>query len=109
VVEWISERRMAEARRLLVETDESVENIGARIGYDGPTYFARRFRISHREFPAAWRRANRSAKTSRVKEIRPLRLLAVGTTSGPVDTTVGPRRRNRVDPTKPIRLASTLA
>jgi AraC family transcriptional regulator, transcriptional activator of pobA len=60
VVEWISERRMAEARRLLVETDESVENIGARIGYDDPTYFARRFRISRGETPAAWRRANRS-------------------------------------------------
>ncbi len=60
VVEWISERRMAEARRLLVETDESVENIGARIGYDDPTYFSRRFRIPHGETPAAWRRANQS-------------------------------------------------
>jgi AraC family transcriptional regulator, transcriptional activator of pobA len=47
VVEWISEPRMAEARRLLVETDESVEGIGAQIEYDDPRYFARRFQISH--------------------------------------------------------------
>ena len=44
---WISEPRMAEARRLLVETDESVEGIGAQIEYDDPRYFARRFQISH--------------------------------------------------------------
>ncbi len=59
VVDWISERRMAEARRLLVETSESVENIGARVGYDDPTYLARRFRSAHGQTPAAWRNANR--------------------------------------------------
>ncbi len=59
VLEWIQERRMAEARRLLVETDESVERIGARVGYDDPTYFARRFRGAHKTTPAFWRNANR--------------------------------------------------
>ncbi len=59
VLEWISERRMAEARRLLVETDESVERIGARIGYDDATYFVRRFRSYHKATPASWRGANR--------------------------------------------------
>lgn len=59
VLEWISERRMAEARRLLVETDESVERIGDRIGYDDPTYFVRRFRSAHKATPASWRGANR--------------------------------------------------
>jgi AraC-like DNA-binding protein len=59
VVEWIAERRMAEARRLLVETDESVENVGTRVGYDDPTYFARRFRRAHGTTPAVWRSANR--------------------------------------------------
>ena len=59
VLEWIHERRMAEARRLLVETDESVERIGARVGYDDPTYFARRFRSAHKTTPASWRNANR--------------------------------------------------
>ena len=59
VLEWIQERRMAEARRLLVETDESVERIGTRVGYDDPTYFARRFRSAHKATPASWRNANR--------------------------------------------------
>jgi AraC family transcriptional regulator, transcriptional activator of pobA len=59
VIEWIAERRMAEARRLLVETDKSVEHIGASVGYDDSTYFARRFRSIHGETPAAWRAANR--------------------------------------------------
>jgi AraC family transcriptional activator of pobA len=59
VLEWIQERRMAEARRLLLETDESVERIGARVGYDDPTYFARRFRSAHKTTPASWRNSNR--------------------------------------------------
>jgi AraC-like DNA-binding protein len=59
VLEWIVERRMAEARRLLVETEESVERIGARVGYKDPTYFARRFRNAHKATPASWRNANR--------------------------------------------------
>jgi len=59
VLEWIQERRMAEARRLLVETEESVERIGASVGYGDPTYFARRFRNAHRATPASWRNANR--------------------------------------------------
>jgi transcriptional regulator GlxA family with amidase domain len=41
VEEWISERRNAEARRLLVETHEGVENIGTLVGYDDPTFSAR--------------------------------------------------------------------
>ncbi|MBA2781378.1 MAG: AraC family transcriptional regulator [Actinomycetota bacterium] len=59
VLEWIHERRMAEARRLLVETDESIERIGASVGYDDPIYFIRRFRGAHGATPASWRRANR--------------------------------------------------
>lgn len=59
VLEWIQERRMAEARRLLVQTDESVERVGARVGYEDPAYFARRFRSAHKTTPASWRNANR--------------------------------------------------
>ncbi len=36
MVEWIGERRMGEARRLLAETDESTENVGSRVSYDDP-------------------------------------------------------------------------
>jgi AraC family transcriptional regulator, transcriptional activator of pobA len=59
VQEWISERRMAEARRLLVETDLSVEEVGRRVGYGDPGYFVRIFRRAHGSTPLAWRRADR--------------------------------------------------
>jgi AraC-like DNA-binding protein len=59
VVEWISERRMAEARRLLVETDLSVEEVGHRVGYGSPSYFVRHFRRAHGSTPLGWRRAGR--------------------------------------------------
>jgi len=59
VVEWIAERRLAQARRLLVETDLSVEEIGHRVGYNDPTYFVRSFRRAHGTTPLGWRRAGR--------------------------------------------------
>jgi AraC family transcriptional activator of pobA len=59
VQEWIAERRMAEARRLLVETDLSVEEVGRRVGYVDAGYFVRSFRRTHGATPLAWRRAGR--------------------------------------------------
>jgi AraC family transcriptional activator of pobA len=59
VQEWIAERRMAEARRLLVETDLTVEDVGRRVGYGEPSYFVRSFRRAHGSTPLNWRRAGR--------------------------------------------------
>jgi AraC family transcriptional regulator, transcriptional activator of pobA len=59
VLGWISERRMAEARRLLVETDLSVEEVGRRVGFGDPGYFVRSFRRAHGATPLGWRRAGR--------------------------------------------------
>jgi AraC-like DNA-binding protein len=59
VQEWIAERRMAEARRLLVETDLAVEEVGRRVGYGDPGYFVRSFRRTHGITPLGWRRAGR--------------------------------------------------
>ncbi|MEJ8278775.1 AraC family transcriptional regulator [Pseudonocardia spirodelae] len=52
VQQWITERRMREARRLLVSTDLPVAEVGARVGYPDPGYFARRFRTAHGAPPA---------------------------------------------------------
>ena len=60
VQEWIIERRMAEARRLLVGTDLSTEEVGWRVGFRDAAYFVRSFRRLHSETPLAWRRAGRS-------------------------------------------------
>ena len=59
VLEWITERRMAEARRLLAETDLPVEEVGRRVGYAGAGYFVRTFRQAHGATPLGWRRAGR--------------------------------------------------
>jgi AraC family transcriptional activator of pobA len=58
VLEWIHERRMAEARRLLVETDDSVERVGASVSYEDSIYFILRFRGAHGATPTSWRKAN---------------------------------------------------
>lgn len=59
VQEWITERRMAQARRLLVETDLTITALGRRVGYSDPVYFARSFRRAHGTTPLRWRRAGR--------------------------------------------------
>jgi AraC-like DNA-binding protein len=59
VLQWLTERRMAEARRRLQETDEDVAIVGERVGYLDPTYFARRFQHAHGMSARAYRRALR--------------------------------------------------
>ena len=59
VQEWIAERRMAQARRLLVETDLTVSELGSRVGYTDSVYFVRSFRRAHGTTPLQWRRAGR--------------------------------------------------
>lgn len=54
--QWITERRMAEARELLAGTDMPVQVVAARVGYDSPAYFSRRFTQVHGVPPRAWRR-----------------------------------------------------
>ena len=55
VQQWITERRMREARGLLVGTDLTVAEIGRRVGYRDAGYFVRRFRTAHGTSPAVWR------------------------------------------------------
>jgi AraC family transcriptional activator of pobA len=57
VQDWITERRMSEARRLLVETDLPLGEVGRRVGYPDGGYFARVFRREHGVPPRAWRAA----------------------------------------------------
>jgi AraC-like DNA-binding protein len=56
---WIVERRMAEARKLLVQTDLAVEEVGRRVGYADAGYFVRSFGHAHGATPLGWRRAAR--------------------------------------------------
>lgn len=59
---WIVSGRMAEARRLLLHSDEKVDVIAGRVGYADVTHFIRMFRREHGVTPAAWRaRESRTA------------------------------------------------
>ena len=56
---WITERRMAEARRLLLETDMDIARIARSVTFlDGP-YFRRLFKRMHGMPPGEWRSARR--------------------------------------------------
>jgi AraC family transcriptional activator of pobA len=55
VQEWILERRMAEARSLLAETDLPVGEVARRVGMPDPGYFSRQFRRTHGTSPRRWR------------------------------------------------------
>ena len=54
---WIVERRMTEARSLLLKTDEPVNQIAAKVGYPDAGHFIRQFRQLHEMPPKVWRNA----------------------------------------------------
>ena len=47
VQEWIIERRMAQARKLLTDNDIAVSEVARRVGMPDPGYFSRLFRRTH--------------------------------------------------------------
>lgn len=55
VQEWIIERRMAEARELLAETDLPVGEVARRVGIADAGYFSRLFSRAHGGSPRQWR------------------------------------------------------
>ncbi|HEX2285899.1 MAG TPA: helix-turn-helix transcriptional regulator, partial [Mycobacterium sp.] len=55
VQDWIIERRMAESRRLLADTDLPVAEVARRVGISDPGYFSRLFRRTHGTSPRTWR------------------------------------------------------
>jgi AraC family transcriptional regulator, transcriptional activator of pobA len=57
VQEWIIDRRMVQARRLLAGTALPIREVGRRVGYPDPGYFARVFGGVHGVSPSEWRAA----------------------------------------------------
>src|ERR1700742_1021866 len=55
VVDWIIERRMTEARKLLTESDIPISEVARRVGIPDPGYFSRLFRRTHGTSPRSWR------------------------------------------------------
>lgn len=59
VLNWIIDRRMVEARRLLLETDQTVQAIAETLGYLDTGHFIRQFRQYCKVPPQAWRSSQR--------------------------------------------------
>jgi AraC family transcriptional activator of pobA len=57
VQQWITERRLREARRLLHDTDLTIAAVAGRVGFRDAGYFVRRFRAEHGVPPGQWRDA----------------------------------------------------
>ena len=60
LLEWITERRMTEVRRMLRETDLPLGVVAARTGLRDATYLVRRFRDRYGITPQRWRRSQRT-------------------------------------------------
>ncbi len=60
VLTWIVERRIAQARCLLLETDQSINQIAHTVGYLDTGHFIRLFRRFNGTTPQAWRLQHRS-------------------------------------------------
>lgn len=65
VKQWIIERRMAQARQLLTETDQSIRAIAEASGYGDAGYFTRQFRQCHGVSPQLWRQKS-VAETTKI-------------------------------------------
>lgn len=57
-LEVLQERRLFEARRLLLETDTPVQEIARNLGFSTPGYFARAFAARVGQPPSVWRKGN---------------------------------------------------
>ena len=60
LLEWITERRMTEVRRMLRETDLPLGVVASRTGLRDATYLVRRFRDRYGITPQRWRRSQRA-------------------------------------------------
>ncbi|WP_088889452.1 response regulator transcription factor [Leptolyngbya ohadii] len=57
IKQWITERRMVQARQLLTNTSQSIGQITKAVGYQDASYFIRQFRQIHGISPQAWRQS----------------------------------------------------
>jgi AraC family transcriptional regulator len=64
VNDWIIERRITQACKLLLETNVSVHQIALQVGYQNMNHFYCQFRDYYKTTPRAWREAQRCQLSS---------------------------------------------
>jgi YesN/AraC family two-component response regulator len=62
---WIVKRRMAAARPLLKNTNQTIEQIATKLGYQNACHFSRQFRQHHGLSPKNWRQQHQLLQVSR--------------------------------------------
>ncbi|MDH6058646.1 response regulator transcription factor [Umezakia ovalisporum] len=65
---WIVRRRMAAARPLLKDTDQTIEQIATKLGYQNACHFSRQFRQYHGIPPKTWRNQNQVSQIFTTKK-----------------------------------------
>ena len=70
LLEWITERRMTEVRRMLRETDLPLGVVASRSGLRDATYLVRRFRQRYGVTPERWRHGQRALAASEAHGVR---------------------------------------
>ena len=69
VLQWIIERRMREAERLLLDSNEPLHAIAAAVGYDSAGYFIRQFTRRHALSPGVWRGVRRAERVAAAEPV----------------------------------------
>ena len=62
VFEYVQFARLAKAKQLLAQTDDSILDIGLAVGFDSPAYFAKVFRESENMTPVQFRTTSNKCK-----------------------------------------------
>lgn len=94
VQQWITERRMVQARRLLATTSLPVNEVGRLVGFPDAGYFARAFGKMHGTSPARWRAAGGESGSASSEGVSPVQSLGMRRkhSHGPTDRTPGATR-----------------
>ncbi|WP_414543851.1 response regulator [Nostoc sp. CCY0012] len=66
---WIVKRRMAAARPLLRDTNQTIEQIATVLGYQNACHFSRQFRQHHGLPPKSWRNQNQVSHVAHRKKL----------------------------------------
>lgn len=64
---WIVKRRMAAARSLLQETDQTIEQVASALGYQNACHFSRQFRQHHGTPPQSWRKEYQLSRRQKIE------------------------------------------
>jgi YesN/AraC family two-component response regulator len=67
---WIVKRRMAAARTLLKSTNQTVEEIAMKLGYQNACHFSRQFRQHHGLSPTIWRKEHQSCHVAQTTKLQ---------------------------------------